>query len=282
MRKFFGVLLALTLFPGAALAQSVPFGGLAQGQVWTSAQFNTALLSKQDYPITTGPISVTNGYQFAPGVNALRLSTNPQEPSIMLGPNAGASLPAGHQFATFLGPNAGESFTAAVPEMVAIGQNAAIADTGAGGIVAVGISTCAAIITGGAQICIGNDAMRDAVSGGGDIAIGSGALADGNWSGSNIGIGALDQAGAASTITFGGSIGGANVGDQLHFSFASSNACTSAGSVNCTTPVNGFPITYTYAITSADTSLALLAQHVAAGITANVPIRQLYPGGRQG
>lgn len=63
--------LLLLLFPLATFAQSVPNGGIVQGQIWTAAQWNSAWQSKQD----TNSVVLTGDVTSVAGSNVTTVDT---------------------------------------------------------------------------------------------------------------------------------------------------------------------------------------------------------------
>jgi hypothetical protein len=239
------ILFALTLLAAPASAQTYPTPTF--GSVTTSTQGGAS-----GNVTAAGPINTTSasGYQIG-GLNALRLSTSVNEQALFIGPYSGASYPSGGNFVTAIGTNTFQSLNVTSPESVAIGQNAGIGATTSSGNVLIGISAGAGLLTNGDSVVIGVDAMRD--SSGSGIAIGSGVLGDGTGAG-NIGIGPLALAGAASTITIGGTF---TTGDVMRFTLSTSNACNGSSIViNCTTNA---PVTVSYTVPSGATASSVAA-----------------------
>lgn len=213
------------------------------------------------------PINVSSalGYRLN-SQNAYRIgSTNPY--AIWIGMFAGASAVSANQLSMGAGSYAFESMDGVSPENTAFGIGAGIAVTSAGGITTMGTASCAGITTVGNVTCIGNDAGRDYVSQiGGDVLLGTGAGVDGSPANPNIAIGSLALHGAAGTITIGGTL---TAGDQLKFTFTTTNPCNGTSVVvNCTTsslvaPFNWTNQSVTYTVTGGDT-LASVATNAAA------------------
>lgn len=70
MRSFISLLGAIIFWAAASLAfaQSVPFGSILQGQVWTPSQWNTAWASKLDYSLNSAMVFVGSAENKPAGV----------------------------------------------------------------------------------------------------------------------------------------------------------------------------------------------------------------------
>ena len=224
-------------------------------------------------------VGATNGYLFAPGLNALSQSnTSLNSKSIAIGPWANASAPAGQRFMFSAGPGAAESLTSPTPEAVAIGHFPAATCITCEGFTAIGTSTGAGQTNSNGFIAIGGDAQRDyADVAGASLTLGTQSQVDGQGIANTV-IGNGSAFGSTSTITLGGAI---TAGDVLTFTFSTTNGCNVGSvTVNCVSGLST-PLAISYTVTSADVSggLNTLASHVVAAINSPAAVTYIYGDG---
>jgi acetyltransferase-like isoleucine patch superfamily enzyme len=259
-------LLAFLLFAFPAAAQIGGNGGGINGNAYLPLTGGTITGA-----LTAPTVNVTGaaGYQ-QNNLNAYRVigQTNGNNAAgVLSGPFAGASIiaPTSTQFLTGFGAYVLESAQGSpfYQETTAMGMGAGIAMTTGGANTFLGIGAGSGITTETGVTAIGDTAMRNSSSFlGGSIAIGTGAYTDGAG-GDEIVIGTNSLLGNSGTITMGGSI---TNGDVLTFPISTSNACNGTSiTVNCTN-LPGVSVSYT--VTSGDTTLAILAGHIASALSA--------------
>ena len=257
------LLSAFLLLSGAAVAQ--PYGpGVAPSTGVFPTLSVTGSATIGGTLGVTGAVNTTSplGYQLG-GLNGLSMSGAANEPAVLAGPFAGASLPLNAQFVANVGAYGFESLTATTSENSGSGNGNCISLTTGGGANCYGTSAGASATTQGGFVFDGSDAGRNLWGAGvsGAIGIGAGSQADGSPAQKNYVVGTASFVGNAGTIIFAGTN---TVGDTLNFTISSANSCNgTTNTVNCTT---GAPAVVSYTLVSGDTSSATLAGHVAAAL----------------